>query len=334
MFLLLLKSLITQCNNLKIFNFKNLNNININCCYFFHDSYHEGKGSVVFCENIFSNLSINECIFHSCHCTGDCGAIFFNCNINGSNCLLNKICVNDCTAYYYQFAFLKIFKLNDNFHNFISINNCTNEYNGYYTISLNNGNISLNNYNSSNIIITHCSSFTICNSLEFSGKFNTINDNSVIDDHTISFRGGKNIFFGYSNIINNYNQLESMVIYFFSCKTNINNCNFINNVDTLFYLSDSKLYLLNCIIIHENIIYEKSSEKKNEYISQNVLLNIKNFNTHFLLHFNTFLCNKNYENNINFTKLNYFSFNFKIILNIIIIFYLVNIFENKKKKSN
>ena len=275
-----------------------------------------GFGGIIYCNDIKSNMNLNNCIFYQCSCTGHGGAIYFRCDNEGTNVELNNICANNCFADWNQFAYFVTHLNSNNKFNFLSVSNCNNICNGYISLSLQRGNIILNNFNSSKNFNIERSTFRIYSPTNFNSNFCTIVDNTVSEYRNLMLEGGLNNILSYYNIINNNNPSSS-----YGIVTNwignfiINNSIFLNNINKLFYVHEGQLNIINCKIYHP--IYTLFST-----YSTGILLTNNNINqltnTFEIIHLNTIKCeNYNLKKTINSKKKNLFK-------KIIIIFYSIN----------
>ena len=96
-------------------------------CFFMRNNFFKGNGGIIYCKNKISNMNLKNCIFYSCSCNEWGGAIYFDSNKEGSNVILNKICINNCFAnYYYHFSYINTFLNSNNSYNLITMNKCFN----------------------------------------------------------------------------------------------------------------------------------------------------------------------------------------------------------------
>ena len=283
-----------------------INFYKIESSYFNKINTLDGNGGIIYCFK--GDLNLNNCIFYNCSCTFQGGAIYFN----GDNIELIKICVNNCFASNFQFAYLQT-HINI-FLNLISINNCYTIPNGYTCFHLYKGNINLFNLNSSKNINYIRSGFGIVDPFIFKSLYCNIVDNYVSSNTIIYLTGNNNNFLSYFNIINNNSPKCLSIIYIDSGKYILNFFILFYNKNVLFHILDnSKLIILNSKINHLDIIFKGN-------ISTNNIQFINDFNTLMFIHFSTKYCSANYLNNFQFTKVKSFNFYYSYLLIIFIFF--------------
>ena len=283
--------------------------IDIFSCFFTRTIYFEGDGGIIYCSNSAVNLNIKDSIYHLCICTSGGGGIYFSCNYVGTNCLLERVCVNKCFAAYYHFALIFVYNnINSiNSGTLLSITNCANYSFGALSYYLINGNTTLTSFNSTKNFNSQVSCLRLDFPNQFLSIFTTFSLNNNSNATPIWFRGS-----GYTNLKNSNiikNNGEASIIYVHEGIFNINNCSFINNQKTLFYLNTGQINVINCFLIHFDQIF---SQGNGFFSSSNIQINSFTFN---LIHLNTSYCEiLLFENN--YLKTN----NLKKKLNISLIF--------------
>ena len=247
-----------------------------------------GFGGIIYCYNVPSKMKIEDCFFFECFCTGMGGAIFFDCQQNGSGSNLKRICCNNCftDSNYYQFALVLVPNSIDstNICDFVTISKCNNISNGFYSFHLYHGNISLKNCNSSNNLNKEYSGLALTSPFLCIGMFCSIMNNNVTSYRNLMLHSNNNNFFSFFNIIQNNSPENYGVITNWAGSYFFNNSFFLDNYDFLFYLKMGNLNISNSYIFHDNF-----------KIGNIVLLeNIKfeKINTIYILYFNSFLCEK------------------------------------------
>ena len=252
-----------------------------------------GNGGIIYCYNIICKMKLNNCIFYKCCCDSNGGAIYLSCFTNGTNVELNRICASNCFTNINQFSFISTFHSADcnNSAIFLSINNCNFNDKNYISYYLSYGNMYIKNFNSSKNFNKEISTISISRQNIFEGIFWTIVDNIVTEDKNVMLNGNYINILSFCNIINNISPLDNGVITIWYGSYIIDNCIFLNNKNTLFYVHKGELNINNCFINLININSHKGIINLNNYSL------INNINTLILNHYSTIHCNiNNFQN--------------------------------------
>ena len=314
------KNLIFQDqNNLILFEYNYFN------CFFSRINIYSGSGGIIYAKDCKTIMKLINCIFYNCFSTEWGGAIYFYCNLKGTNVKLNKICASNCSSKYVQFARIVTFSNSNNIYDLISINLCGNNPIGYTSLKIQIGNINFSNNNSSKNYNIAVSGISINHPTKLKSIFCTFINNYVSSNSIIFLESFDMHFLSFYNIINNNSPKDNSIIYVFQGEYIINNSILQNNTDILFSTYNGKLHVSNCIIIHhQNYIF------KDEIHTFNNQINNFGIQTFFLIHFSTKYCNENYLNyQMTKNKLNYFKFNFLIFLVLIFLHFKFFFFQKK-----
>jgi len=218
-------------------------NLNISNCFFSRIQEFDGDGGVIFCTKECFQMILTKITFLNCSCSNVGGAVFSLCRNSNSS----MICANMCSAMNIgQFAY---FKLNNN-HEFMSVSRCSDSQKGSYSILFENGNVQLTNMNSSLNRVHMCSCLASCYPASYSCNWSTFANNYAYESSCLLFErnSGVNIFI---NIVNNNSPHDNGVIYLFdNSAIDFIYCAFINNQDTLFFITTFRLKVINSVISH------------------------------------------------------------------------------------
>ena len=260
MFLFYFSNIMIECEyfpNQEIRNFKD-SNFTIDSCTFYRNHIFNGKGGIVFCKDIISNMNLNECIFSFCSCNDFGGAIYFECPLEGTNVELTKICANNCWAEFGMFGYIIAHFKSKNSYNLISLLNCYNKSKGVGSLGIGFGIIKLNNLNSSKNFDEIGSGIVCGNAYRLMSSFCNIAENMAHKGGIIVMAGNTSNFFLNYNIINNTALGEFGIILLKDGIFSFQNIIFEKNKGFLL-VSFGELHLIDSYIVHENITFISNS---------------------------------------------------------------------------
>ena len=247
-------------NECPINQFTNIqSNIYFFLCFFKNFYSQSSNGG---CVSIISSSSINflteSCLFDYCRTNYYGGAIYLS--LSGGSSIITKTCGFECflcgSGYQYG-LFIFISTINKNFLLYSSISKCAPDHNflTIRSISIEGGNQSILNTNSSNNKSNQRSGLFTSGSQNSLISFCTFKDNDSLNYIIIDFESSHNSrILQNSNIINN-NSPSYGIITIYDSTILLNNCNFLNNYNNLFYIySNGYLTVSNCYLLHLNSI--------------------------------------------------------------------------------
>jgi hypothetical protein len=237
------------------------------------------NGGALFCSNTATNFLVESSSFFTCKTSIHGGAIYFQ-NSNNGQCILYKVCGNDCytttNGNSYQFAYLYV---NDavssrNYVNYSSISRCVNE-NTYHLLAFQYGtnycpsiNISLNKCSCYSGITSWCTLDS--NSVACSLTYSSFSDNNSNNNRCILLnRGGAKFEIESCNILRNtQGTLSSYGTIWTSGYLNIyDSCILENNANNIFYQHSSSytITLSNCTVdkttCNQNLVTQNTVTK-------------------------------------------------------------------------
>ena len=282
--------------------YSNVNSLDLKDCIFSRVTLFNNKGGIIFITDISILMTISDCIFYNCSSI-EGGAIFYSSTNDYSGCIINKTCSYRCYAQKYSFLFKLI---NSNKNIFLKLNSISESPNySFETVDLFYGNQKIEFLNSSKNNCSYVAGFTESYSNQFYCYYSTFINNLLSQGIVNHFYGGNNNYLYFSNIINN-NSPTRGIIDFHGSISNINNCIFYNNKNTLFNIySSSTFYINNNIISHNFNIGTLTNNNNNSNLF---------FKTYLINHFFTKYCENNFKlyskSNFNLYKFKLFLFNF------------------------
>ena len=252
-------------------------------------------GGVIYFYQQLVSLSIFYCIFFKCSSTGVGGAIFYLCDINGSNSNISFTCVSSCWTISpndCQFAFISTFNHinNDIKCNYLSINYLHKFYsNGINSILLYYGNQLYKSSNTSNNNILSCPLNYIAKPNNYLSNFCNFINNPISGYRSFVFMSNSNNLISKCNIINNSSPTQHGVVTILDYGYyTFENCIFIKNNDFLFYIFSGSINLFNCYVSHLNSKFSNIIiDKTNNIIFENSITQ-----TFLFLHFSTVYCDE------------------------------------------
>ena len=229
----------------------------LNCIFHRINTFNQGSGGIVFIQQFGGEFGVNECTFLNCSCSGDGGAIYFNCESGNPQTNIKKVCSNGCfcgnSNNWGGFAYLSSRDSKNclTFISYLSINKNPTNGKDFSHLFTNLGNQSLL---SSNFSYNKCYMFSVLYSQKqrnFLSIYNTFFNNSAINSVCIKIQDGSgSLLFSYSNIVGNDSPLGDAVV-FVSGDYIINYCIFTQNRNQLFYSKAGNVFSLeDCIIDH------------------------------------------------------------------------------------
>ena len=285
-------------------------------CIFSRSTVYSFNGGIIYVNQIFCQLTIDQCLFFNCTSNAYSGAVYFSSDIDNSQVNIIKCCGHKCSGRDFDHGhFAYIFVKNNNNINLVSINQSPFSNNpGSDVLYLINGNQSIINLNSSFNDGRTKTGFTSSNALKLNSIFgNFYNDHSRL--FTVIWFQGSNSedSLKFSNLINSSSPSYGIIWISNNGIHSFISCIFYNNLNYLFDIETGSLNLINCKISHDN----------SKLFTHNLFNNISNIITsnYYFKPFNnnyfyTYLCNSNFFlNNFKKKKLNFLIFINLIIFN-------------------
>jgi hypothetical protein len=221
-------------------------------------------GGALACSGSVQRLLVESSSFFSCSTSSDYGGAIYFWNTNTGECVLNKVCGNDCISTYTSssggqvvFTYVKDSSSNKNYVNYSSFTRCINERKGsYYMVDLINGKICCPSVNSSmNKCQYHsgifCDAFAVSNTVTCSLSYSTIADNHAFGYTCIYFcRSTSKHEIKCCNILRNTQSPNTLGTIYINGNLMIeDSCILENNATYNFYASSSStITVSNCTI--------------------------------------------------------------------------------------
>jgi len=261
--------------------------ISIEGCYFRRTLVYSGSlssGGVIFVDSAGHSLVIMNTMFFNCRVAsnGNGGGIYFR----SLEAHLRNICACKCSGNACHFASISVNSTKYNRVEFLSMLLCPDNKVGDSPIYLDYGDLIFSNSNSSSNIVQLFSGAFLNNPTSTQSKYCSYSSNYAEIENCIylSYTNGA---MEYTNVVNNTSPSGTGVLYIWDGTTNISNCIFMNNSDTLFFADDGHLRIQNCYIYHFGI-ESKTSGTGSIIFDDNINRNLTN--TIVISHFASFHC--------------------------------------------
>jgi hypothetical protein len=266
-------------------------NVHITDCLF-RSITSSSNGGAVYCTSATYFL-VESTTFFTCKATSSYGGAIYFYNTNNGQCVLHKVCGNDCIASSGQFVYNYVYNMDSskNYINYSSITRCVNQNKGsWYTVCLVNGknccpsmNISMNQCDGRSAICLH--PYTASSNALCSLTYSTFADNKAPQYNCIGlWNKCPNHEIKYCNILRNTQYLNKEgIIRVENSMTIENSCILENNATYIFYTAYT-ITLSNCTV-------DKTS-RSGSLIIQNTVT--KSF-IHALNHISTWKCHSEYD---------------------------------------
>ena len=230
---------------------------------------------------------------------GHGGAIFYHCEIIGSNCNISYTCISSCWAINPCDCLFAYIKVNNNINSnilcdFLSINYLHKYYSlGINALGLHYGNQTIKSTNTSYNNIFSCPLPYIARPNSFNSLFCNYINNLVSSHRGFVLHSNSNNKIFKSNIINNSSPLlHGIVTIWDNGVYNFEDITFLKNLDYLIFINSGSIHLNNCFISHSiNKLYNILISTVNNIITENEITN-----TNHIHHFYTIFCEKNIHN--------------------------------------
>ena len=215
--------------------------IYISDCFFVRLSKFSGNGGVIYLSVGTHSMYVSYTTFFGCHSTSNGGAIFSN----AINSVLNLICANNCSSYFYLFAYLGASGKNE--MEYLSVSSCS-DPTGYYTIYTFDGNQAVLNTNISMNKAYNVPGIYLKSPQALSSVHCTFSNNIASDSLSIFFEDNYGTM-SFANIVHCNSPIYG-VLFNRNGDMKMEYCIFAMNENTLFYTQSGSIEISHSYLLH------------------------------------------------------------------------------------